>query len=59
VVVDDQGGKVHLIGLCQGGWLCAMFAARFPGKAQSLVLAGAPVDTDAGHGNIGRMAHAL
>lgn len=59
VVVDDQGGKVHLIGLCQGGWLCAMFAARFPGKVRSLVLAGAPIDTDEGHGSIGRMAHAL
>ena len=35
VVVDDLGGAVHLIGLCQGGWMCAMFAARFPEKVKS------------------------
>ena len=59
VVVDDLGGTAHLIGLCQGGWLCAMLAARFPGKVRSLVLAGSPIDTDAGDGAIGKMAHAL
>lgn len=57
VAVDDLGGVVHLVGLCQGGWLSAMFAARFPGKVKSLVLAGSPIDTDAGHGPIRRMAH--
>lgn len=57
VAVDDLGGEVHLVGLCQGGWLSAMFAARFPGKVRSLVLAGSPIDTDAGHGPIKRMAH--
>ena len=30
VVVDDLGGKVALVGLCQGGWLATMYAARFP-----------------------------
>lgn len=59
VVVDDLGGKVHLVGLCQGGWMCAMFASRFPEKVQSLVLAGAPIDTDAGNGPIKRLAHTL
>jgi len=59
VAVDDLGGKVHLVGLCQGGWLSAMYAARFPGKVQSLVLAGAPIDTDAGDGPIKRLAHQL
>jgi polyhydroxyalkanoate depolymerase len=57
--IDDLGGRVHLIGLCQGGWMSAMFAARFPGKAASLVLAGSPIDTDAGNGVIKRMAHRL
>jgi hypothetical protein len=33
-------------------------AARFPEKVNSLVLAGAPIDTDAGDGPIKRMAHA-
>jgi poly(3-hydroxybutyrate) depolymerase len=59
VAVDDLGGKVHVIGLCQGGWMCAMFASRFPEKVQSLVLAGAPIDTDAGHGPIKKLAHTL
>jgi len=59
VVVDDLGGKVHLVGLCQGGWLSAMYAARFPGKVQSLVCAGSPLDTDAGGGPIKQLAHRL
>jgi poly(3-hydroxybutyrate) depolymerase len=59
VVVDDLGGRVHLVGLCQGGWMSAMYAARFPGKVRSLVLAGAPIDTDAGSGPIRAMAQSL
>lgn len=57
--IDDLGGQVHLIGLCQGGWLSAMLAARFPHKVRSLVLAGSPIDTDAGDGPIRKMAHEL
>jgi poly-beta-hydroxyalkanoate depolymerase len=37
--------------------VAAMVAARFPDKVNSLVLAGAPIDTDAGNGVIKRMAH--
>jgi poly(3-hydroxybutyrate) depolymerase len=59
VAVDDLGGAVHLVGLCQGGWMCAMFASRFPEKVKSLVLAGSPIDTDAGHGPIKKLAHSL
>jgi poly(3-hydroxybutyrate) depolymerase len=44
VVVDAMGAPVDLIGLCQGGWMSLMFAARFPDKVSKLVLAGAPVD---------------
>ena len=58
VAIDDLGGRVNLVGLCQGGWMAAMIAARFPEKVNSLVLAGAPIDTDAGDGPIKRMAHA-
>ena len=29
VAVDELGGHVALAGLCQGGWLAAVFAARF------------------------------
>jgi poly(3-hydroxyalkanoate) synthetase len=57
VAIDDLGGRVNLVGLCQGGWMSAMIAARFPDKVNSLVLAGAPIDTDAGNGPIKRMAH--
>jgi poly(3-hydroxyalkanoate) synthetase len=58
VAIDDLGGRVNLVGLCQGGWAAAMVAARFPDKVASLVLAGAPIDTDAGNGPIKRMVHA-
>lgn len=57
--VDDLGGRVNLVGLCQGGWMSAMYAARFPSKVGSLVLAGSPIDTDAGDGPIRRLAHEL
>jgi polyhydroxyalkanoate depolymerase len=57
VAIDDLGGRVNLVGLCQGGWVSAMVAARFPDKVNKLVLAGAPIDTDAGNGPIKRMAH--
>lgn len=59
VCVDDLGEQVNLIGLCQGGWMSAMYAARFPHKVRSLVLAGSPIDTDAGDGPIKRMSHEL
>jgi poly(3-hydroxyalkanoate) synthetase len=58
VAIDDLGGRINLIGLCQGGWVAAMIAARFPQKVNSLVLAGSPIDTDAGDGPIKRMVHA-
>ncbi|MCB1353389.1 MAG: alpha/beta fold hydrolase [Rhodobacteraceae bacterium] len=57
VVVDELGGRANFVGLCQGGWMAAMYAARFPEKVASLVLAGSPIDTDAGNGPIRKMAH--
>jgi poly(3-hydroxyalkanoate) synthetase len=57
IAIDDLGGRVDLVGLCQGGWVAAMVAARFPEKVNKLVLAGAPIDTDAGNGPIKRMVH--
>jgi poly(3-hydroxybutyrate) depolymerase len=59
IAVDSVGGRAHLIGLCQGGWMAAMLAARFPGKVASLVLAGSPIDTAAGDGAVKRMARQL
>jgi polyhydroxyalkanoate depolymerase len=59
VAIDDLGGRVNLVGICQGGWNSAMVAARSPDKVNSLVLAGAPIDADAGDGPIKRMAKTL
>jgi len=47
VLVDELGGSVDLVGLCQGGWMSLLYAARFPDKVHKLVVAGAPVDIDA------------
>jgi poly(3-hydroxyalkanoate) synthetase len=41
---EHLGGKVHLIGLCQGGWMSLIYAALRPSQVISLVLAAAPVD---------------
>lgn len=57
--VDELGGRVHLVGLCQGGWMSAMFAARFPQKVASLVLAGAPIDTNRGLSPVRDLARAV
>ena len=57
--IDAVGGKAHLVGLCQGGWMSAAYAARFPGKVRTLVLAGAPIDCDAGEGTVKNLAHTL
>jgi poly(3-hydroxybutyrate) depolymerase len=59
VCVDEIGDRVNLVGLCQGGWMAAMYAARFPHRVNSLVLAGTPIDTGAGNGPIKRMARGL
>ncbi len=59
VAIDDLGGLVNLVGLCQGGWMSAMYACRFPEKVNTLVLAGAPIDTDAGNGSIKKIAHEM
>jgi poly(3-hydroxybutyrate) depolymerase len=44
ILVDNIGRRVDLVGLCQGGWMAFMYAARFPEKVRKLVLAGAPID---------------
>jgi pimeloyl-ACP methyl ester carboxylesterase len=55
VAIDDLGDRVNQIGLCQGGWLSTMVAARFSEKVNCLLLAGAPIDTHSGNGPIKRM----
>jgi poly(3-hydroxyalkanoate) synthetase len=59
VAVDELGAPVDLVGLCQGGWMALIYAARFPAKVRKLVLAGAPIDTDVGTSRISAAAHSL
>lgn len=47
VAVDDVGAPVDLVGLCQGGWLSLVYAARFPSKVRRIVAVGTPVDVRA------------
>jgi poly(3-hydroxybutyrate) depolymerase len=58
VLVDHLGGSVDLVGLCQGGWLSLIYAARFPGKVRKLVMVGTPVDTAARPSKLSAMAEA-
>jgi poly(3-hydroxyalkanoate) synthetase len=58
VLVDQLGGTIDLIGLCQGGWMALMYAVRFPHKVRKLVLAGAPIDIAAGESPLSRIAEA-
>ncbi len=59
VAIDDLGGRASLVGLCQGGWLAAAYAARFAGKVARLVLAGAPIDPGAAESHITRALGAV
>lgn len=54
VAVDDLKAPVNLVGLCQGGWLALVYAARFPEKVNRLVIAGAPVDIAAASSGLSR-----
>ena len=46
--VEHCGGRVNLIGDCQGGWLATIYAALAPERVNTLTLAGAPIDFHAG-----------
>ena len=46
--VEHCGGRVNLIGDCQGGWLATIYAALYPEEINTLTLAGAPIDFHAG-----------
>ena len=46
--VDHCGGRVNLIGDCQGGWLATIYTALHPERVNTLTIAGAPIDFHAG-----------
>ncbi|MFZ0974172.1 MAG: alpha/beta fold hydrolase [Solirubrobacteraceae bacterium] len=46
--VEHCGGRVNLIGDCQGGWLATIYAALHPERVNTLTIAGAPIDFHAG-----------
>ncbi|MBV9309363.1 MAG: alpha/beta hydrolase [Solirubrobacterales bacterium] len=46
--VDHCGGRVNLIGDCQGGWLATIYSALQPERVNTLTIAGAPIDFHAG-----------
>lgn len=56
VAVDAFDEPVDLVGICQGGWMALLFAARFPGKVRRLVIGGAPLDVAAGDSGLSRLA---
>ena len=46
--VEHCGGRVNLVGDCQGGWLATIYAALHPERVNTLTIAGAPIDFHAG-----------
>ena len=55
VCLDDLGGSANLVGLGLGGWICALLAARFPERVNSLALVGTPIDGEAVEGPTRRL----
>jgi len=58
LLVDHIGAPIDLIGLCQGGFMALIYAARFPQKVRKLVLAAAPIDISAGTSALSSIATA-
>lgn len=48
LAIESCGGRVNLIGDCQGGWLATIYAASHPERVNTLTIAGAPIDFHAG-----------
>jgi poly(3-hydroxybutyrate) depolymerase len=46
--IASVGGRVNLVGDCQGGWLAVIYAAMYPETVHTLTIAGAPIDFHAG-----------
>lgn len=57
--VERLGGRVNLVGDCQGGWLAVIYAALHPDTLHTLTIAGAPIDFHAGDALIHDCVQAL
>ena len=51
-IVDLLGGRVNMVGDCQGGWLAVVYAGLHPEQVNTLAIGGAPIDTHAGQSGI-------
>ena len=49
-LIAGPEGAVNIVGNCQGGWEAALWTALHPGRVNTLIVAGAPIDTSAGDG---------
>ena len=49
-LIAGPGGAVNIVGNCQGGWEAALWTALHPERVNTLMVAGAPIDTGAGNG---------
>ena len=49
-LIAGPEGTVNIVGNCQGGWEAALWTAMHPERVNTLVVAGAPIDTGAGDG---------
>ncbi len=49
-LIAGPEGKVNIVGDCQGGWEATLWTALHPNRVNTLIVAGAPIDTSAGSG---------
>jgi poly(3-hydroxybutyrate) depolymerase len=49
-LIAGPEGTVNIVGNCQGGWEAVLWTALHPGRVNTLIVAGAPIDTSAGDG---------
>jgi poly(3-hydroxyalkanoate) synthetase len=57
--IQLMGGRVNLVGDCQGGWLATVYATLHPERVHTLTLAGAPIDFHAGESVIASTTRVL
>ena len=57
--IDALGGRLHLAGICQGGWEAAIVAATRPDAVASLTAIAAAIDFEAGDASLHRLVEAV